>query len=121
MIFHSSRKNKSTLRGDEVWAPTCASLHLEKVTVSEESVGPNPVRLAKTSPICLKDSTTKCPNAGILWDGSEDALRMLREHPQSIPRASPESPDRPFSQPTVCSADWTDQPSINRTTGRTAV
>ena len=48
MIFHSSRKNKSTLRTDEVWVPTCASLHLEKVTVFEESVGPNPIRLAKT-------------------------------------------------------------------------
>ena len=49
MIFHSSRKNKNTSRTDEVWALTCASLHLEKVTVSEESVGPNPIRLAKTS------------------------------------------------------------------------
>ena len=48
MIFHSSRKNKSTLRGDEVWALTCASLHLEKVAVFEESVRPNPIRLAKT-------------------------------------------------------------------------
>ena len=49
MIFHSPPKNKRTSRTHEVWALTCTSLHLEKVAVSKESVGPNPVPLAKTS------------------------------------------------------------------------